>query len=52
MSVEDNDFFSSIGEMTSGSQDPDEYARQLEREAEKRRREQEKNRPDCYGNNN
>ena len=42
MSVEDDDFFSSIGEMYSGSQDPDEYARHLEKEAEKKRREQER----------
>ena len=42
MSTEDDDFFSSIGDMYSGSQDPVEQNRALEREAEKRRREQER----------
>ena len=42
MSGEDDDYFSSIGNMFSGSQDPEEQNRALEREAEKRRREQER----------
>ncbi len=42
MSGEDDDYFSSIGNMFSGSQDPDEQNRALEREAERRMREQEK----------
>ena len=41
MSVEDDDYFSSIGEMYSGSYNPEEQNRALEREAGKRRREQE-----------
>ena len=42
MSVEDDDYFSSIGEMYSGSYNPEEQNRALEREAGKRRREQER----------
>lgn len=42
MSGEDDDYFSSIGNMYSGSYDPEEQNRALEREAEKRRREQER----------
>ena len=42
MSVEDDDFFSSIGNMYSGSYDPVEQNRALEREADKKRREQER----------
>ena len=42
MSGEDDDYFSSIGNKYSGSQDPEEQNRALEREAEKRRREQER----------
>ncbi len=42
MSVEDDDYFSSIGEMYSGSYNPEEQNRTLEREAGKRRREQER----------
>ena len=51
MSQED-DYFSSIGNTYSASDNPDEYARYLDKQAEKQRREQEKNRPGCYGNNN
>ena len=36
-----DDYFGAAGDMTSGSQDPDEQNRALDREAEKRRREQE-----------
>ena len=42
MSGEDDDYFSSIGNMYSGSYDPEEQNRAAEREAEKKRREQEK----------
>ena len=42
MSGEDDDYFSSIGNMYSGSYDPEEQNRALEREAERRRREQER----------
>ena len=42
MSGEDDDYFSSIGNMYSGSYDPEEQHRALEREAERRRREQER----------
>ena len=42
MSVEDDDYFSSIGNMYSGSYDPEEQNRAAEREAEKKRREQER----------
>lgn len=41
MSQED-DYFSSIGNTYSASDNPDEYARYLDKQAEKRRREQEK----------
>ena len=42
MSGEDDDYFSSIGNMYSGSYDPEEQNRAAEREAEKKRREQER----------
>ena len=51
MSVEDDDYFSSIGNMYSGSQDPDEQNRAAEREAEKNDANRKKNRPDYCGNN-
>lgn len=42
MSVEDDDYFSPIGYMTSGSRDPEEQNRAQERGARKKRREPEK----------
>ena len=51
MSGEADDYFSSIGNMYSGSYDPEEQNRAAEREAEKNDANRNGNRPDYCGNN-